>query len=346
VLAELIWWWKLPEARKIKILFVYSHLQSFVRSDLEILQSYFGVKKLRITTFKNPLNMFRLLFGMANVHLIYTWFAGTNAFFIVLFSIFLRKRSVVVVGGYDAAYLPEINYGIFVNRWRRVLVRFVYKHADLILVVDPSLKRELLENTKLKIEDRIRVVPTGYDYNFWRPGSKKEDIILTVGNKPLVKGLDTFCQLAKELPEKEFIAIGFEGKLDEYMTDNIKLIPFIPQNQLLKFYQKAKIFCLFSRHEGLPNVLCEAMLCECVPIGTKVNGIITAIGDAGFLVNRDIKEIKDAVKKAMVFDEKKCRERIKRLFPLEKRRKELVYYINALFKNNIFDTLPEQNALD
>jgi glycosyltransferase involved in cell wall biosynthesis len=299
---------------------------------LEILQKYFDVKKLRITTFKNPLNMFRLLFGMANVHLIYTWFAGTNAFFIVLFSRLLRKKSIVVVGGYDAAYVPEINYGIFVNRWRRVLVRFVYKHVDLILVVDSSLKNEILENTRLKIEDRIRVVPTGYDYNFWRPEGKKEDIILTVGNKPLVKGLDTFCKLAKELPEKNFIAIGFEGKLDEYMADNIKFIPFIPQNQLLKYYQKAKIFCLFSRHEGLPNVLCEAMLCECVPIGTKVNGIITAIGDAGFLVNRDIKEIKDAVEKAMVFDGRKCRERIKRLFPLEKRRKELVCHINALFK--------------
>jgi len=84
-----------------------------------------------------------------------------------------RKKSIVIVGGYYAAYVPEINYGIFTNRWSAMLAKFVYKHVDKILVVDESLKTEILRNTGLKIENKIKVVPTGYDYNFGNLEIKK-----------------------------------------------------------------------------------------------------------------------------------------------------------------------------
>ena len=37
--------------------------------------------------------------------------------------------------------------------------------------------------------------------------------------------------------------------------------------------------------EGLPNSLCEAMLCECIPIGSAYFGTPSAIGDTGLIFN-------------------------------------------------------------
>lgn len=76
------------------------------------------------------------------------------------------------------------------------------------------------------------------------------------------------------------------------------------------------------------------MLCECIPVGTKYCGISTAIGDIGFYVPcDDEKATAEAVKKTLDTPEelgKKARDRIKRLFPLERRKKELVKIINGL----------------
>lgn len=66
--------------------------------------------------------------------------------------------------------------------------------------------------------------------------------------------------------------------------------------------------------------LCETMLCECTPVGTKYCGIPTAIGDNGFYASYgDEKATAEAIKKALnAPDEagKKARERIKKMFLL------------------------------
>jgi len=43
----------------------------------------------------------------------------------------------------------------------------------------------------------------------------------------------------------------------------IKFTGLVPDEELIKYYQKAKVYQL-SEYEGLPNALCEAMLCECL----------------------------------------------------------------------------------
>lgn len=331
-------------AKKIRILFVYYQLSSFVRSDLEILKKYFDVKELETPTFRNPLNILKMFLWTARVDLVYTWFAGTNALFAVLFSKLLRKKSMVVVGGYDAVYIPEINYGIFVSRWRRVLAKFVYKHVDRVIVVDAYLQKNILINTRLNITQKIVVIPTGYDASKWKPGpDKKEDLVITVSAKisnliVKLKGLDTFAKASAYLPHVKFVLVGKIAddsfkQLKEVAGSNLVFAGYLTSKDLLHYYQKAKVYCQLSLHEGLPNALCEAMLCECVPIGTRRGGIPTAIGDVGFYVPYgNVEETVAAIKKALNSDNgKEARERIRRKFSLKSREEKLVKEIVNLF---------------
>jgi glycosyltransferase involved in cell wall biosynthesis len=77
----------------------------------------------------------------------------------------------------------------------------------------------------------------------------------------------------------------------------------------------------------MSNVLCEAMLCECIPVGSDVSFIPDIIGNTGYIVkHRDIMEIKQQVLNALNSDPqlgKLARQRILDNYTLEKREKIL-----------------------
>jgi hypothetical protein len=68
----------------------------------------------------------------------------------VLLSKIFKKKSIVIVGGVDAAYVPEINYGRFTQGfYKRRMTIFSLKHATKVLVVDPSLKEDVIKNARV-----------------------------------------------------------------------------------------------------------------------------------------------------------------------------------------------------
>ena len=340
------------QERKIRILFIYQLLSSFIKHDLEILEKHFDVKKMKVETFlvprkgRNPLVFLRLLQRAIWADVLFCWFANINTFFSVLFSIFLRKKSLVVVGGYDAAYVPEIDYGIFVNRWSRVQAVFVYKHANKILVVDASLKKDIMKKLAFSVQNRMYVVATGYNVKKYKSANRfRENIVLTVGavnwSNLKRKGFETFVKAAKYLPNVNFVLIGKHTDdsveyLKSIASSNVIFPGFISDTELTNFYQRAKVYCQLSRYEGLPNALCEAMLCGCVPVGTKYCGIPTAIGDTGFYVTYDdvnatVEEVNKALNSGLERSEA-ARLRIKKTFSMDKREKELVRHISEVIK--------------
>ena len=334
--------------RKPRVLFIHHLDSTFVEKDFHSLKKYFWVKRIKFDPHIDPQKQklkalwaeWRLFFGTLWADITFSWFAHKHAYFAVHYSKKLGKKSIVIIGGFDVAKVKKIGYGTLLKPHLAAKAKYIFENADLILAVDKGLKRDAIKNIGVK-KNNILIVPTGYDYQKFKPSKKKQNLVITVasGNtwaRVKLKGLDTFVKTARFLPQLKFILIGLSDKvlkkLKKIAPKNVKFINFISQEELIQYLQRAKVYCQLSLREGLPNTLCEAMLCECVPVGSKVQGITSAIGNTGFYVPYgDAKRTAQAIQKALRSNKgKMARERIKQLFPLERRERELKQLIYQL----------------
>jgi glycosyltransferase involved in cell wall biosynthesis len=284
--------------------------------------------------------MFKIIIGVFRSDVIFCWFASVYASIGVVFGRVVGIQSIIVVGGVDVAKEKELNYGIWLSAWKSKLVRYALQHADRVLVVDPCLKEDAVRLAKYDGKN-IVYLPTGYDVLFWKPMGEKEPIVLTVAvvhdeQRVRLKGIDTLIETARKLPEMQFIVIGTHPELVLKFQPpaNMTFHPTMERKSLLPYYRQSKVYCQPSRREGLPNTLCEAMLCGCVPVATEVGGNGTAIGDTGILVpSNDPEALCNALMKAMKSTDDigaKARSRIVALFPKEKRERDLLRVIKGI----------------
>ena len=150
--------------------------------------------------------------------------------------------------------------------------------------------------------------------------------------------MDDFAYLATQFPEIPFIVIGGSAEIFSAagisIPKNLQIIESLKQDELKEYYYSSKVFCLFSLTEGMPNVLCEAMLCGCIPVGSAVNFIPEIIGNNGFIVRRKNGELlTEALSKALAENPQMgnlASESIKKRFSIETREKELVSLLHTI----------------
>lgn len=328
-----------------KILFVSSSFPTFAKKDYEILNSKFKVRLVHyeFDCLKSLLLLIpRIIVGVIWADISFSWFASFHAFFTVLFSKLLDRKCIVVAGGYDVAKMPEINYGLMNTRLWRLFPIFSLKLCDKILAVSQYTKKEAMENLNID-EEKIEVVTLGFNKNKFYPKGKKEDIVITVGRAThgmlVKKGLITFAKTAKLLPDVSFYLIGKGEKrsieeLRKINGRNLFCEGFIPQEELVKFMQRAKVYVQVSAHESFGCALAEAMLCQCIPVVTACGAIPEVVGNAGYYVPYgDIEDTAEMIKRALQDDGTKGRrawKRIEEKFPIKKREKKLIEVIMRL----------------
>lgn len=320
----------------------------FLRRDAAILEKHFTVRT--VPGFKPGLIRKKLIQGIPIVlrlfkgtlwaDLTFSWFADLDAFLAVLFSMVLRKKSVVVAGGYDVAGEPDIGYGVMRSPKSipARIVKFTLRHADRILAISDSSKNSVLRSAaKAKVE----MLYCGVDTERFSPNNeKREELVISAGlvikSNLKRKGMETFVRSAEYLPKAKFVLIGkhVDNSIDHLTSiaaSNVSFTGFVSDEKLVGWYQRAKVYVQVSAHEGFGLAMAEAMSCECIPVVTNKGAIPEVVGDTGFYVPYgDPKATAEAVRKALNANGKRARERIVKGFPLEKREAELIRIINEL----------------
>ncbi|MEL7338869.1 MAG: glycosyltransferase family 4 protein [Bacteroidota bacterium] len=292
-------------SKQTSILFVSVQLPSFVRQDLEYLQTRYQVHDFQFGIVKGGKMVGRqlqLLWWVFRhiwrAEYVYIWFADYHALIPSIMARLLGKPVFLVMAGYDAANLPEYRYGAFIKPIRGWFVRQNTKLANEIFPLSQFLVRQLENNTKRQYGDKIKVVHLGGPIDQFKPNpsiEKQASVICVSGgadiNRMKIKGVDFYAEVARQCPEVQFTVVGITGEaktwLDELKPPNLNVLGWTKRDELVALYNQASVVCQFSRYEGFGMVLLEGMLCECVPVSVEGIGPAEVIDQScGFLLSQ------------------------------------------------------------
>jgi len=331
--------------RPLRIAFVTSSDSTFIQRDRDILREFALVTDVRWMGLQS---IPRLAWAVARSDVTFSWFALDHAYGACRLARMLGRKSIVVVGGVDAAKAPELGYGAYLDPRVAARSRYALTYSDRVLIVDESLRGEIARNAGVQ-RPEIVTLPLGFDTDFFSPGEAPRSTVLTVGyatdSNLRRKGLETFVAAARLLPELPFVLVGVSSgpasdRLRALAPPNVRFAPSLAVPELREEYRRARVYVQVSRYEGFPSALGEAMSCGCVPVGTRVGGIPTLIGDTGYYVEvDDIQGTAAAIQEAYESGNgDKARSRIVQNFPLERRRRAL--------RELVEEVVAAQGALD
>lgn len=341
---------------KNKILFVYTNRSSFVKKDIEILSQKYKVDEWFFDAFpkwKTPFTflkqLFFLLFNTHKYSIIITQFASYHSMLPSLAGKLFKVHVLIICGGTESAGFPSINYGNFNKKtlaWATTVsinnaTHLAPKHQSLIHFNydydDHDFAEQGLQFFIKKFKTPYTVIENGYDAGKFKCiSAKKKNTFITVAagiempNTIALKGIDLVIEVAPLFPDCTFYIIGVpDGFNMNLKSANVICLPQLKNDELIKHFSEAEFYLQLSMSEGFPNAICEAMLCECIPIGSNVNAIPDIIADTGFVLEKkNVELLQQIIKYALSCDKallrKRARNQISNNFTIENRAKKLL----------------------
>lgn len=178
------------------------------------------------------------------------------------------------------------------NKARAKQVVAMSRYATGILSVSQALANKMVA---LGIDkEKIRVIYNGVNHEkFSRPYSRpiENEYVLFIGNlksdKGVIELLDGFANASALQPSIQLVFVGDgpmmatlkDKAIQHNISDRVIFLGNINHDLVPQWLQHCKVLSLPSYHEGVPNVLLEAMACGVPVIATNVGGIPEVINE-------------------------------------------------------------------
>jgi len=257
---------------------------------------------------------------------------------LLLFKILNCKKVATIHG--DIYWLRELVAEMGVNYYhptyliQRLMEPISCNFLDAIISVSHNLKYRLIKHLKLP-ESKIKVIHEGvssaykplHDLSYIREKYNLEKpFILHVSNFSPKKNpqvlLKAFSILIKEGLNLDLIIVGarwnnkFVRNLisDSNLFDNVKILGYVPEQDLISLYNSAELFFFPSLHETFGFPIVEAMSCGTPVITSNVYSIPEVAGDVAILCDpQNYFEFACAIKHVLKDDKLKKSMRVKGL---------------------------------
>ena len=341
-----------------QLIFIYPKLYTFIHTEIKLLSSEFDLISITQNWERKtllPFNLLRQAIFLVNnirkVETILISFGGYWSFLPALFGKLLGKKVALVVHGSDCVSFPEIHYGNLRSSLLRFIIKKSLQWTSIILPVSKSLvytENSYFTNKILKfgymhhikgVKTPYKVIPNGVIINDWKRNTtllkdSKSFITVMTKGKVHIKGGDLIIEIANKFPDYTFYFAGINSLEGVKIPINIVFLGFLPPNELNRWYSKTQFYIQISNTEGFGVALCEAMLCECVPIVSDVNYLPNIVSETGFILKkRSVEVFELLIKKALKADLEKlgrdARRRIIKNFSSENRALLLINELNS-----------------
>ena len=321
-----------------RILYVHSRQASFIAIDREILAERFELEDLyQPGRLPNPI---AVIGGVLRADLVFAWFANWHSFLPITLAWLLRKPSVLIIGGFDTANMPDIGFGHQRGGLRMHASRWIFRRAGRLITHSNYTLSEIERNTPIPAS-RVKVLHLGVPDPFGEDAPAKDRAALTVGaidRTTLVqKGQLPFVRAARELPDVSFVFAGkwLDDSVEELKaqsTANVEFTGWLSDEDLLALYRRSAVYVQASRHEGFGLAVAEAMLAGCVPVVINVTAMPEVVGEAGVLIESQRPEdVAEGIRQALELGPdaaRRARERILTSFPMESRRSGILQVVD------------------
>ncbi len=150
-----------------------------------------------------------------------------------------------------------------------------YDIADFIAIPAIHTKNSFLAHDIP--EEKLLLNPYGVDVSMFHSikQEKKYDFIM-VGNWTRRKGCDLIVETIRQTGHS-FLHVGALGDVPFPSDRNFTHIEPVNQSELINYYNRAKVFLLPSREEGLALVQVQALACNLPIIGSPNSGVLDLV---------------------------------------------------------------------